>query len=555
MSIIGYQFSLAGHVREYPAVWPLSLLAFFFPLVWLVTRRYPVFAALVIRRRVRWLGALGVVGVLLFATCTLTYLHCAAFWDFFECREASVAALLRRGGVVYPSFASPERYCSPYGPTLYLVLATSQTIFGATVFATKLPATLANLATFGVFWQIVRRQYASRTAAWALTGLLAAFLMALRQLPFWAKADPIVLCLVTAGLYAAFRPHWRWCVLLGFSAGLAAGCKPHALAYFLPALVIAWQTGWRVRRYAVCAGMSILTFVTPYLLARHCFSVENYVAYLFLTAREGTGLREISGFCRWVLLLTGFVVAFNRLTWHPRGLTADETWLRRAYLTALGLAILLIAWPASSIGAGQPHLLPLIPSFLLAAGDRYSNTLRVRWRTAPNPGWIALACSTVLACLCVALQTTGRMLHFHASRHQPALACIADANALLTKHASFVLLSGSGDGSDPLAEFNRHTLVLGGQPIGLDAAAMMDYQRGGLPTPDFDALLAEVGGHPSHREVLWLLPRGQVPFGLSNVYGGNFPVYSAEFRSGFLRRFERHDQSRFYDVYRARPTF
>lgn len=539
--------SIVHFVSEHPSLWPALLLVVLLPLV-LAVAGQPVDAARFARRRVRVLALFGVLGVALFAATALTYLHCASFWDIFESREASVAALLRRGGTVYPGPETQERYCAPYGPALYLILAGSQAVFGASVWATKLPSCVAALAALALFWQVARRQYASRAAAWALTGLEAALLMAFRQLPFWAKSDPLVLCASTAGLFAAFRPGWGWCAALGVCSGVATDLKPHALAYFLPSLVVAWQTGWRQRQYALWAAVTAAVALGPWVVMRAEFPVENYLGFLVLTAHEGVGAREILGFARWVGLLTALVFVFDRLTLHPHGLSPEERRLRRAYRAALGVAVVLVTVPACSVGAGQPHLIPLIPLFLLAAGDRFSATLRVRWRPAARPVWVAAAGAGALACVLVTLQTTARMERFHTGTDAAARACAADASRLLTKYAGRTVLTGSGGGGDMETLYQRHLAVFAGNPIGLDAAAVMDYQRGGAGAPDFERFAAEMRAR-QQRALVFLLPRGADPFSLTNLYDARDPAYLPEFRREFLAQFKRSEPSEFYDVY------
>ena len=534
-------------LSDYPSLWPALLLVIFLPLV-AVVARHQASAAYLIRKRARLLALLGMMVVGLFVTTALTYLHCASFWDLFESREASVAALLRRGGIVYPGIKAQERYCAPYGPAFYLILASSQAIFGASVWATKLPSLLASCTAVGLFWVIIRRQGASQASAWAWAGLEAALLMAFRQLPFWAKTDPLVLCASTAGLCTAFRSGWGWCMAGGICSGVAVDLKPHALAYFLPGLVVAFQTGWRTRQYAVWAAVTMLVAGLPFVVMRTQFSLENYLGFLWLTAKEGVGTRELLGFGRWVGLLTTLVFVLNRLTLHLHVPTREERSLRWAYRMALAAAVALVAMPACSVGAGQAHLIPLLPAFLLAAGDRFSKTPRVNWHPVAQPKWMALGGATVLTCVLIAFQTTGRMLDFHRGTDATARACAADARRLLARYARCTVLTGSGGDGDLDTIYQRHLPVFAGHPIGLDAAAVMDYQRGGTASPDLKSFDAEMCIR-HERDLVWLLPRGAKPFTVSNIYDRQLQVYPPGFRQEFTEEFELREQSPYYDIY------
>ena len=282
-------------------------------------------------------------------------------------------------------------------------------------------------------------------------------------------------------------------------------------------------------------------------MLRSQFPLENYVVFLGLTLREGTGTREMLGFFRWIGLLAAFVYVFDRLTVHPRAMTDEERRLRLAYRISLALAVLLVALPACSVGAGQPHLIPLIPLFLLAAGDRFSDRLRVRWRPAPHPFWVSAAVSTITACLVIAVQGALRAERFHAGADAAARACTADARRLLAKYAHRTVLNGSGSGS-LLTAYQRHTTVFAGHPIGIDAAAVMDYQRAGAEEPDLKRFTNEMRTR-HRRELVWVLPRDEPPFAGQNIYDLDRWVYSQGFRRDFQEWFELREQTQFYDVY------
>ena len=187
----------------YPALWPLLFLPLFLGLLAACTRSRPRLASFPPPPSVFVAGSLLCIGCFVFTAWT--YLRSPAFWDYFECREASLAALWLHGGPIYPDLSTEERYCAPYGPALYLTLGFSQWLFGSSVFSTKLPCLAAALASLALFWTVARRQYPCAWAAWALTGLQAALLLVFRQLFFWSKADSLSLLTVMLGLYAALR--------------------------------------------------------------------------------------------------------------------------------------------------------------------------------------------------------------------------------------------------------------------------------------------------------------------------------------------------------------
>ncbi len=532
---------------DYPSVWPLFFLPLFLVFVFV---RLP-WRAWLVRLSIGRTELAAVVGLFcvgLFVYTAGTYLFTPAFWDPFESREASVAALWTRGGSVYHDLSSEERYCAPYGPALSLMLGGSQWLFGPSIVSTKLPGVVAAFVSLSLFWTMTRRQLLSARGAWALTGLLATLMLAFRQLSFWSKPDPFILLAVVAGLFAALRPGVGWQVLVGCCAGWAVDLKPHALAYFLPVAIIGFQQGWRLRAFLICAESAILVAAAPFVLAAKQFSLTNYLGFLHLTLREGSGLQETLGFCRWLLLLLILVGLGSRLTHHARLLTPGERQAWQLYQGALLSTAALITVPACSVGAGQPHLLPLLPSVLLSLGDRFITGVPVQWRPAPGRLWQALACAGALACVLIAVQTAGRMHVFHQENGGLAQRCLADVHRLLARYQGMTVLTGVGMELDTQASGLRHEAVFIGHPIGLDAAAMMDYQRSGAPEPNLDRLVSELEAR-THRRVLWLIPRGSPPFSYLNWYDTTQRVYSDAFRRDFHAGFERREQSEFYDVY------
>ena len=499
-------------MHDFPALWPPLLFPCLLPVIAVLSRSRGV-RDFVFRYRSRVFMWGGIACLVLFATVGIIYLFSTAFWDFYESREAALATLLLRGGVVYPDMAAPERYAAPYGPVLYLCLAVSQFLFNPSVFATKLPGVCAAFLAVGIFWEIVRRQCGSARAAWSLAGLEAVLLLALRQQVFWAKADPLLLLLVTVGLGAALgrARHWVW--WFGLCLGLAANLKLHAPLYFLPSLVVAHRSGWRWREFLRAGAVGVGVGLLPFVLAPQQFPLSGYLGFLQATAHEGIGFDQMFGFWRWVFLLAGLIFLSDRLVRHTRLATPGERSLRWSFRAALGVAVLLAAVPGCAVGAGQAHLIPLIPACLLTAGDRLTRGIGASWKHSPNIFWRTAVYSSLLACGLVAVQTVVRMAGFHTKTEAHARVCRDDLRQILARFPRHTVLTATGGDGDAFAAGFRHEAVFAGQPIGLDVAAMTDYQQAGLPEPDLPHFEAEMRaglGHP----LLWLLPRDGVPYGL-----------------------------------------
>jgi hypothetical protein len=127
-----------------------------------------------------------------------------------------------------------------------------------------------------------------------------------------------------------------------------------------------------------------------------------------------------------------------------------------------------------------------------------------------RPVWRLLAYSAAAACLMVAMQTAGRIAEMRATAEHEMQPQQAEIRRVLKAHAGATVLMGVGAEPRSSTLFARHEIVFAGHPIAVDAAALMDYRRAGLPEPNFDKLIGDLRQR-THREIVWIIPRGE-PF-------------------------------------------
>jgi hypothetical protein len=548
MSPDGLLPSVARLLAQYPALLPAVFCFFFFP-AFVIISRSPTLTARLLKLEPRLAITWGLVCLGLFAFCDLAYLSYPTFFYLFESAGVSVSYTLFHGGIVYPDLSSEERYCLPYGPVLYIVLGLSQWLLGASVFSTKLPCCLAPAFAIFLFWRILRVQRVPAVPACMLVGLEAAILLAFRIGSFWTKSDPLILLLVTAGIWAARRHGTLAVMLLGACIGLAIDLKASAAAYFLPVLVIAFHAGWRTRGWAFCGVVLIGTALAPFALLPRQLPWVNYLAFLRVVSNEGLDRGTVIGVLRWIVMMAGLIFVSDFCM--QKIMTRQDRRWYFLYRAALAFGIALVSVPASAIGAGQGHFLPFIPLVLLSFKDVWMHDADPKWRLSPRLIWRAPVYAILAACALVSMQTAFRIVQKRLELDKPAAACNAQLREIIARHRTSTILMGTAGDADQFPAIFRYELVFAGNPIALDAAVVSDYQAGGVSEPNMPCLLAEIGSRDA-RPICWLLPRGGAPFSGSNFYDGMRPIYSEEFRRDFADRFELRESTTLFDLYFAK---
>lgn len=533
-------------LQRYPSLWPLAFLFLFIPVFCAISRSRRL-GTFLERIEPGLLCLWSLTGIGIFVFCDLAYLACPAFFDFLESCGVSIAHLVFHGGTAYPEISSAERYCLPYGPIFYLVLGASQWLFGPSTFASKLPCCFAMLASIALFWRILRQRGLHPLAALAFTGLTATIIVAIRVPIGWAKSDPLIFLMVITGIWSAFRRDRLGPILLGVCTGLAMGLKITAPVYFTPMLVIAFCTGWKRRDFALCLTAFLALFVLPFVLMPVQFPWANYLTFFRTVGREGFALVSTFNYLRWVAMLAGLVLVTGHFI--SRSTVPHHRRRRLAYLVALALGLALVAIPACAVGAFSYHLLPFVPLVLLSAGNLFDAGEKPASHYSRSPLAHGTACAILSGCALVAIQTSWQFVRECTASAAPATACQKDLRQIIARYPGFTILMGTAKGDESgLPAGSRHLLTWAGHPIGLDAVVVSDYQFGGISAPDLPRLLAELHQRRP-RPVLWLLPRGGVPFTATNCYDSQLPIYPERFRTDFAARFSLRETTAFFDLY------
>lgn len=502
----------------------------------------------------RWVAmGLGVLMLGAFGAAAWAHLRSAAFADHVQPAVASISALFWQGEPVYHALTSLECYSLCYGPLLFATVGACQGLIGATVFATKLPTTLAAIASL-IFIHLVVTRPKHRAEAWAWTGLATAFFLHHFHLSFAVRSDAFILLAVSLGLFAATRERSRSAILLGVCVGAAVNLKLHALAYFLPVLVTAARQNWSGRAKIGGCMAAATVAALPFVMFPQV-SLANYAGWLGVASKHGFGIEEYRGLMEWAAalafpaVLAAGVLAMRMEECARRLFRAESLWL-----AAVGVAFLLIMIPASKVGAGKHHLMPFIPVAVHFAARLASlSIVPFRLRGAGPVLASALALSWIGGCSLAALHAANFMFKTARAESAEAQRCERELLALRAEHPNAVLLIAPAGDESYRHIFARFRLVATGMPAGIDPCALMDVVRGNSGQVDLAALTRSVSGEAG-KPVLWVVPKAGEPFSMRTFYPPFQPLFSDTVRSDFRRDFVRVRSTEFFDVYRQMAT-
>ncbi len=542
---------IGSELTESPIYWAV---AFFIPLV-ILFMFLGSFGA--VPRLIRWerrlLQAAAGIVIAAFVGTAFLYLWSANFSDHVEPLVALNSWRFWLGDPVYHTLDIQQRYSTPYGPYLYILHALTAAALSPSIFASKLMGVLAASASLVLLGRTIAAT-TSRSVALIFTGLAAALCLAFHHSAFWNRPDPFLLFAVSLGLFAVRRGGAFAPFILGAALGLAVDMKTHAVFYFFPLIVLAWQHGWRRRAGLTVALTAIAIALIPFALFPN-LSLRNYLLAVGIASGFSFAFYEFLSCAEWLATIVApaaLPALFSRLTnAEPADAIDRRSWV---FLGAILLSCIPVLVPATLMASGAHHFMPFIPLLMLFAAEQARKGVRLPW--PPNrTGAIAqsLRYSWLISCAIVALWSAYAMGERALHTQPRGLAYRRDVGHLLASYPNTTLLMGVGGDSDYWHTLVRHELVFGGMPPGIDPVAAMDFKGRDLPETNLDLLVDELSLH-NPRPLFWLVPRGATPFTMRSLYAPNDLLFSENFRTDFSQHFEHTSSSEFFDVYEAKTT-
>jgi len=477
------------------------------------------------RKNIRWTGldrslaAVVDLNVIVIAILALAYLAYPTYLTHVEATVASLGAIFRQGGQIYPSLSDYSYHGLLYGPGFSELQAFIQSFGLPVILASKIPGVAALLMAL----VLCKRLYKD--------GFARAYLLLLIPFGcylFWDRAEPIFILLVIVSLLILrHRRNLASALAVGCIAGLVSCLKPHAVLYIAAATIVVWRHDiWSVARMlAIMAGLliTLLLVFSPVQV-----SAVGYLSYLELAGKHGISPLDLLKELFFLAVLIAPVAYLGLYEGAgPRG--------AKALLWLLLLIELVVAIIGAKPGAGPHHLIPFIPvnaylcTSLLAAHPRLNSSL--------VPYKFALLV-VGLGGLYLSLTMAWRAADGFSLQRQLKAEVVAIGN----KYPGVVL--GASDTAHYSYVFLRAILEAKGYRQ-IDYAAFMDLSFSGVP--DDGLYLALL----SCRLPYIALPISGVPFSTESYYTDR-PLFSDHVRAAFERDYQLLDKTNDFRIYECK---
>jgi hypothetical protein len=475
--------------------------------------------------------------------CTSLYLFLAFYYaskaGFLDHFEPSVA----EGGlrVLYgiPVFHPPdaaERYCSIYGPNVYLIQALFVAFPPSVVMGSKLAGPVFVVLFLALSISLLWKKWGPSVAS-VLSGYTALSALTLLHVAYWNRPDPMLLAAVALSLWTMELRHPTGkAIFLGFSAALLFNSKVHTVLPLLPVLgMMAYERRWRPLIYA--GLVALLLILLPFCFSK-VFSLSDFVYRLNAARSHGLSSDMFCVSLQRISLLAFPLVLVGLFFQAPSD--PDEKKKQNLFLVLLAAAFFLTLIFASKPGAGTHHFLIYFPVFAYWMAWRTSSPFRwnhLAWVFIALMGlWtfrVGLRAGATQKILCDAM----RKLNPEILRD---LRTIRDAYPTASVQMSVV------DEPDHIVSWLRPELRRPSSVSLFDSSAMMDMNLAGeeLPAATF-ALIQK------QKIDIWLAPKGARPFSLFTKYRPRRDVFPDSFRQAFSENYTLAKSTKYFDLYLA----
>jgi hypothetical protein len=501
-----------------------------------------------------WVG-LAILLLTTYAAALFLMSYLPVVVDAVEANVASVSFLFLHGHPLYTEVSAPSRLSLLYGPLCDISYSVGYMMFGPTLLSAKLTVVILNLLLFTVIGLLFRKLL-SRSETVIVLGCLAGLFLMKEIATLMIRGDVLIALAVALALLACeVRRTTLAAILFCVGSAAAVDVKFTAIVYLLVPLTIIWHrrgphfTLWCI---AVSTAIAAIPFAIPGI------PIFNYLDWLREASHHPLSMKlfEMNAVAAVILLAPLMLFAALRRRTDPALLSID---LKHQALpiTAFVLTVAGSVLVGSKVGAGRSHLIPtsLVSTYLAALLWKVS---RVEIMKSPVlVRYFFLAYSFVLV-----LPATSQLKGLWAicfARHDYANQVLNDIDQVQQIHSRQTIEIGYDANKDESSTTNAATLfqpqlVLTGNPMILDAAALFDMGLSGIPIPrsTSDALA-------SCQIQVWLIPKGGVPFSLRNTYARDVPrrfpspdLFDDDFQSLFARHYRKNNSSAYYDIYECR---
>ena len=527
----------------------IQLYAFLFVLVAaIVAFTPPAFSARL--GRCRWLLPSATCwSIVVFAVVALHYLSVPTFYDHVEPAVVDIARLHGHGMPIYHDIDFPSRYSLLYGPNTFIVHYIAMLVCGESMTTFKLPGIILAIASLALTVAAVRTAV-GHTIGFHLAVIdFCGMTLLFREKFYWARSEPQILFWSALGVFGATRrsPVFS-AVVVGAALGGCFNVKIHAFLLFSPLLALI------ASRLTLRYGLIVLATATAMIalpfLVFPTISLSNYLFWLKAATRHGFSAEIL----RDVLIYAGVMgmpLAMQMLSALGKlSASCRVALLRRRMVPLLfgGVGVVALVILASKRRAGEWHLMPMLPVVALI----FASVHAYAWHETQGDSdplirtclgsVVCLSIVSTLAAVIPVIQSICVATIKKDAGYNRVTGAIADIRAFAIAHSNESMAMGYGDDSGYSLTSLRPLLPVPNRFL-CDAAALMDMDFAKIPVPK-----ATIKKLDSGVVKLWLIPRGQEPFALRNLYDLT-PVFSDEFRGSFRRNYERSGSTKYFDIW------
>ena len=472
--------------------------------------------------------------------------------DHAEANIAAISWLFQTGHPLYPKLDAAERYINNYGPALYIINGFILNLFNPSIFTSKISSAIAVVISLVSISYALAKVSGTRTAIICSAYITLIFLSlntysTLLASTFWSRPDPLIFMCVSVGLLAVVRtPPPIAALLCALSLGISLNLKVFAIFYFLPVYALLYRrTGVY---YTLISLLGFLVVAAAPFLYLPQVSFENYIMWLRKVSHQGLGPRQLIRNIGWIIYICiPIIVSFIHLFFTDKSKFNQFIQRNRIYINSIIVSVIAIVIIGSKPGSQENNLLPLIPSltyFFIIALAMVKELTKERSTSENTAKYLYLiAASTSLAWLASALLIAIPNEAGFISKLISSPQAINDINTVVKSYPGKTI--GMGYSKSYELSFYRPFLVFLGHPYLLDAASIMEMQQSrSEPIPP-----ATLAALRSCQTKIWLIPKGEPPFQLSSYYPPSKQLFNDEFKTVFLDKYERREQTNYYDLW------
>jgi len=492
--------------------------------------------------RIRPVLILGSITIFMaFLANCLWYLFHAGYTSDVEAMVVSVSWWVRSGGELYHTPEAAQQYSVLYGPGVYLATAFYLDLLGPSVMASKFGALLALYGSLTLLFLTLRR-WVSNSLAFGMTTVVVLLYWNCGSAAMLVRPDAYLLAAVCLGLYSAGSPRIVLAILgAALGLGLAVNQKLHAVLYLLPILtVLDEHHGWRATLLAL--GLGGVVILLPFVL-HDGISLKHYYDWLFITAHHGLQFADFPHLMTRAVFYA--IPVLVPLLAHRS--PAERAGVRRHFILSWVIGNLVVVLVAMKPGAGQVHLMPLIPVNMVFAArlwptEGIRGLVIPRLRSAWRNGIVA---AFIVSALLSGVVSGYRSARKASSLMQDAPGITEDIERILVAYPDREIGMGYGGDNQYFHWTNQRTLLtFAGEPLLIDIISLMDSRRADKPVPAATFELINSGTVD-----LWLVPKGQEPFLISNWYPPHEPIFPADFRERFVASHRLEGKTEYFDLW------